>query len=686
MTDKGDEWEETIDKLEKEIKLNHLSDLEYDENEERKNKEKKKSDVLLKGEDETKNVYFENFESKPIMADSLKINTIEEKLKDKKNVSGIQTNDLIYFLRMKSQNVNLNPEDMNKTVDYLRKVQISYFIENIFSNQSNYSSMVMAFVFLLIPFYYYYPRFYEGGFWGILIGIFGMTMLISCLQKYSNIGKLQGSGTQYFRGLPIYLFVFGLLFYGIFFVFMMKLNHISFFFISLIVVYLLMTYVLRLILLSPIPSNKFKNYRAKYEYNPNAIKMNTGIEWVCEELNKRLKLNMPSATMLYQYVAYFKIEKNKNYIGDFFSNMLQPLLSVGVLYMVGDFLNSYQTEVSNIPNDLNVEGITEGGGSKVQTIPIVGMNDITDKYIYCQANYILPDFVNYDVKIKKILTERCYDKDLQKKLTGVLQDIGGIYMNYYKPLFYYVGGDKKEVKMRMNQMVDEEAMKEEIRDKMDKLLVRDEKMIKENIPFIQSLIDTFCEEYEEVFKSGEHEFEYDENILGENIQSKNAGYVWMKRGLSMLSVWILWNKILGSAWVLSRYGMSYFGGFEKVLEYYRRDWLIWRYSTMGVDRAIFENMQIKEVDTSWWDDMKSFLLMIFGTLPFLTTLNNMIFGFQFSPKYWNYIWGILVIVNMYMNMKMYGEGQPLTQMNIIYVVISIIIMTVITVIMLNRKK
>jgi hypothetical protein len=50
--------------------------------------------------------------------------------------------------------------------------------------------------------------------------------------------------------------------------------------------------------------------------------------------------------------------------------------------------------------------------------------------------------------------------------------------------------------------------------------------------------------------------------------------------------------------------MSYFGGFAKVLEYYRRDWLIWRYSTMGVDRTIYENMDIKEVDTSWWDDIK----------------------------------------------------------------------------------
>jgi len=684
MTDKGDEWEETMDKLEKEIKLNHMSDLEYDESEERKNKEKKKSEVLLKGEDETKNVYFENFESKPIMADATRLNTIEEKLKDRKNVSGIQTVDLVYFLRIKSQNVQLNPDDMNKTVEYLRKVQISYFVENIFSNQSNYSSMVMAFIFLLIPYYYYYPRFYEGGFWGILIGIFGMTMLVSCLQKYSNIGKLKGSGTEYFRGLPIYLFVFGLMFYGIFFVLMMKLNHISFFFMSLIVVYLLMTYVLRLILLSPIPSNKFKNYRAKYEYNPNAIKMNTGIEWVCEELNKRLKLNMPSATMLYQYVAYFKVEKNKNYIGDFFSNMFQPILSVGVLYMVGRFLNSYETNIGKEESDLEVEGITEGM-NKVKTMPIVGMNEMTDRYIYCQANYILPDFVNYDVKIKKILTERCYDKELQKKLTGVLQDIGGIYMKYYKPLFYYKGEDRHEIGMRMNQRIDDESMMEEIRDKMDKLLVRDEKMIKENIPFIQGIIETFCEEYEEVFKNGRRDYEYDENIIGENVKMQ-GGSSWMKFGLTILSVWILFNKILGSAWMLSRYGMSYFGGFAKVLEYYRRDWLIWRYSTMGVDRTIYENMDIKEVNTSWWDDIKSFLLMIFGTLPFLTTINNMVFGFQFSPKYWNYIWGILVMVNMYMNIKMYGEGQPLTQMNIIFVVISIIIMTVLTVIMLNRKK
>ena len=192
--------------------------------------------VLLQGENE-QDIFLETFQNKPISQDVSKMNEIEEQIK--KDVTKVSSENLIYYLKIKSQNKYLSDTDKNKTLRYLNQVTLSYAIENIFTSQLNYSSFTYALIFMLVPFYYYYPKFYSSGFWGILIGFFGLSMLFSCLQKYSNIGVIPTSKQIIFQYLPLKIFLFSLIFYFVFFVLISKINHYSLFFISIIIIYLI---------------------------------------------------------------------------------------------------------------------------------------------------------------------------------------------------------------------------------------------------------------------------------------------------------------------------------------------------------------------------------------------------------------------------------------------------------------
>ncbi len=667
-----------MEEFENKLDLNHQSDLFHEDGQMKKktSKNRKNKKVLLKGEDDEKKIYLEHFESTPISVDTTKMNQIENELKDTKNIANIPTEDLIYYISMKSQNDKLDSTNYDATYKYLNQIQISYHIENIFSNQTNYSTLVYAFIFLLIPLYYYYPNFNEAGFWGIAMGLFGMTMLMSSLQKYGDIGKLTGYGTQFFRNLSVYLFIFSLLFYFVFFVLMCKINHYSLFFVSLIIIYLLMTYVLRLILLSPVDDNKFKDYRATYEFNPNAVPINTTIDEACKELNGRLNLGLPSGQMLYNYIAYFQIKENKNYIWDFISYFFQPFVVIGVLYQLGTFINSYETDWNEM---------------KIETMPLVGMSHESLDLLTCQANYILPDFVSPDEKTKRILTEKCFDQELSRKLSGVFQQIGGTYLKLYRPTFIN-GENKNEVVM----ILDPDESKrdyymEDIMDKKTKLTEQDENIIRDNIEFINVLMDDYCREYEVIFNGGNGTgvYPYENNLIMRDVELGYKPKEYMKGILQFLSPWLLFSKVLGSGWFLSKYLLAYWtGDYGDVLGAYDRDWIVWRYSSMGVDRKKmmeWTDNDMKEI--SWKKIGLGILLMLFVCTPFLTSLTNMVGGFNFSPKYINNVWGLIVMGNFIGNNILYQQGESLTKFNMIYVISALVIMISVSVgIMMSKKE
>jgi hypothetical protein len=255
----------------------------------------------------------------------------------------VKNEDLIYYLKIKSQNKYLDENDKNKTMKYLNQITLSYAIENIFTSQLNYSSFTYALIFMLIPFYYYYPKFYSSGFWGIFIGLFGVSMLFGCLQKYSNIGNIKTSKQIIFQYLPLKIFLFSLIFYFIFFVLISKLNHYSLFFISIIIIYMVTTYVLRLILLVPTEKNPFIEYRASYQFNPNAIGLDeTGELFTLSLFNKRF------------IVDNLQVDRVKDYIDVYLFGVKQPQNRYDVSFGNNNIIVTFNQPITRVPADVLV--------------------------------------------------------------------------------------------------------------------------------------------------------------------------------------------------------------------------------------------------------------------------------------------------------------------------------------------
>lgn len=660
--------------------------------------------VLLQGENE-QDIFLETFQNKPIPQDVSKMNEIEEQIK--KDVTKVSSENLIYYLKIKSQNKYLSDTDKNKTLRYLNQVTLSYAIENIFTSQLNYSSFTYALIFMLVPFYYYYPKFYSSGFWGILIGLFGLSMLFSCLQKYSNIGVIPTSKQIIFQYLPLKIFLFSLIFYFVFFVLISKINHYSLFFISIIIIYMLTTYVLRLVLLVPTDKNPFIQYRASYQFNANAEPIHIWIEKAADEFNKRFKMSLPNGKLLYQYFAYFEIKKNPYQISEFLSYLFQPLFISIFIYLFGNFLNSYSISPSssNPIETVQSEGMEMTGGDREETeykeniypLPLIGYQNL--KYIVCQANYILPDIFNYENKIKQILTERCFNEVLQQKLTKVLMDIGSSYMKIYQPRFMYTNEMENEIYVKIDKSRDEEELRENIEDKKYKFEKNESEIQKENIPLIQSIIAEFCDEYEFVFK----EMEENENkrmipymnhhvIQLGNQSTQNIRKSFLTYLFSFISPWLLWNKTLGSGWLLSNLIKVYFGGkWEEWFEMVKRNYFIWKYSSMGIDSTVYEEMDISSIfelneNISWVSVIIKVLITFFVSVPILTSIQNIIYGYQMSPKYMNMIWISIFILNIVGNLYIKSQNESATTFNISYFVIVIAIMLGVTFWMWNQNK
>ena len=159
--------------------------------------------------------------------------SIENNLRN--NASAISTNDLIYYLQYNTNNSQLNPNNLTETQNYLSKIVNSFCYENIFINTSNYSSITTSIIGLLIPFYFLYPRFYKLGFITLLIGV------ISFINLYVKLNTLY---SHFFSKAGILFFMFTFLIYVIFFVLFNKLNHITLFFISAIISFLAINYIL----------------------------------------------------------------------------------------------------------------------------------------------------------------------------------------------------------------------------------------------------------------------------------------------------------------------------------------------------------------------------------------------------------------------------------------------------------
>ena len=166
--------------------------------------------------------------------DITRINNIELNIKNN-NISAISNDDLLYYLYYNSNNPKINPDNGNtETNDYLTLINNSFLFENIFVDKSNYTNIAYAIIGLLIPFYYYFPKMYNLGVIPVIIGIlsfFGLGSTTSSLYSgfYSNISYL-------YYGLTVFIYI-------IFFILLNQLNHISLFFISAVLSFIIINYI-----------------------------------------------------------------------------------------------------------------------------------------------------------------------------------------------------------------------------------------------------------------------------------------------------------------------------------------------------------------------------------------------------------------------------------------------------------
>lgn len=350
---------------------------------------------------------------------------IEEftKLESAKDLSQTNIKDLIWYLKEKSNNRTLNENDINQFKKNIEIYDTNYLYENIFLNPTNYSTNAIAILLSIAPFFFTYPRFYNTSFSIIIVGIIGLLMCMNIIQKQYGI-LLKNKQLSNIFILTV------ILFYLIFFILFNKLNHLTLFFLSGAIVFMVMNYILRIIISDPKRNFGFK--RLKYnENNVTFTIFNPNIDKICSEIKKRYELNM-SSEQFYKYITSFEIsEKDEKFVKtEFICNIIQPILSVCVLFLLGTILTKakdYKLLKSNI--QLLEEDLLKKSNPKMTfeqkeyeflTSPIIGFTELSNNVISNQYNYYLPKELNLQYIMESIIDE-VNDKLIKEKSAHVYE-------------------------------------------------------------------------------------------------------------------------------------------------------------------------------------------------------------------------------------------------------------------------
>jgi hypothetical protein len=666
------------------------------------------------------------------------INNIEYNLKT--NPSKVSTKDLIYYLKCHTNNNNLDSNNLNATNNYLKKINNSFAYENIFLNKSNYSSIAVPFIGLLIPFYYCFPRFYKLGALGIFIGFISLMTIFSKMNELYSI---------FFSKVIIIFIILSISIYILFFVVLNKLNHISLFFISAVISFFIINYVLRIILTLPIKSNKFNQYKASLNNNKNFTEYNLLLETTCFEIISRYNLKLPSGNMLYSYLTEFNIGTNENLYSDFFTNLFGPIISVFLLWILGFFLSTINDDTI-----LNVN-------NKISLFPIIGINEHSIKYFTCQANYILPKELNVHLLIHKIVDEYNFDESLYKKVEKALLRISYELLNQYNPKFYKLEYKNKKkiydnlkynkVFIEINKILKKNNLdfnfinennedgkysdkiiqlikKEDIpyknkaemyellshinntlkvineyntENNNNSILARDELLYdkeikKEYKDFLKNIIDKYIKNFTHNLnlKDGTL-FGYHYNITSYPFIYDKITYYSNKVFafiLRIISTWLLFAKPIGSTWLIVKYILTPSKGFKKLLKILSGNSIAWKYFSMGLDKSYFEEVY-KEVKNNNENTIFSkainficsILIFIF-LLPLLSFYNSTVFGLVSSPSWYNLLYQFVFIINILGNMYVYYNKGSVLLYNIIFFIIFIVVLIVISIILFFINK
>jgi hypothetical protein len=654
----------------------------------------------------------EEFKSKKnindINKDNFRYNKIEDALRTKK-IKDISTDDLIYYLYINTNNEELNNSNNKKLQNYFFKINYSYFFENIFTNTSNYTTVSIYLIGLLIPFYINYPRFYNLGTIGFFIG------LISFMLIYQHIHTTFG---VFFPNASRLFIILSTVLYFIFFPLLNKLNHISLFFLTCIVSFVIINYIYRILLTWPSKNNIYNKLNVTYKDDKNYVEYNDLNENVCAEIIKRFNLNLPSNRMLYSYLTVFKIEDNKNKISDFCTNLFYPFLSLFYISSLSYFLNN-----------LSIDYLEK---NKIKPVPIIGLTELSKNYSSCQANYVLPIEYNYHLFMKEYYNEDKLDDVAYSYLTKTLKRISNDLIQSYQPLFtnfYDIKEDEledhisiqsniknndnhiliqikklfKKYKLKIPENDNKNNYIEKLysiikneslpyKEKMDAynllekinvtLKVQTNKNNKENSnlnnqnidnniklaievllehekvkPEYKKYLKELCINYGEYLKKNLQDntlYGFNYNLLtykffnNKSTQKANKCFSWV---LKLLSTYILLSRPISSPWIFSNLLLLNESTINSYIKTYGNSISsMSKYISMGLDteyfKGIYENTSNNSFLTTSTKLLYKIILFMFVSLPFLQFFNNTIYGMTLNPSYYNLIYIVIFIINL----------------------------------------
>ena len=652
------------------------------------------------------------------------INKIESALKNN-NVASLSNNQLLFYLYYNSKNNNIKPS--SKASEYLQLIKNSYCYENIFVNKNNYSSIIVSIVALLIPFYFYFPRFYNVGVLAVIVGVMGFFNLGSIINNlYSN----------FFKYFYFIYFALTLIIYILFFMVLNQVHHITLFFISAIISFLLINYIGKIILTIPTENNKYNKFSATEKINQEKFtEYNQNIETVAIEVNKRYNLGLPSGNMLYSYLTVFDItpQTKNNQILNFIIMLIAPIFSIGILIMLGNLFSQFKI------NDYNL-------------LPVIGINQSSDKLYTCQANYILPSEINVNLLVNDFIEKykNEFKSDVIDKITKGLRRISDELLERYRPIFYHLSNEEiinnfiQKYDLNINQINDNSSNKnkvitiDKIKEYISNNFSNEDKfgMFKEldeirNVLYIKNkdytnsndttlakdvlqnnlnnlttdekekindIVDDFYENFVNNL-NGENNLlsGYNYNLITFNIFSpsirEKANNIF-KYLLSLISSWFLIGKTIASPFFIAYMTVNSNNNYKNIIN---NNGFLWKFISMGLDLSYFDDINENFNDNNENNNENNkplssisntlyYLIGFIILMPLLTYCNSAIFGLSLSPLYNNLIIFALVGINILINILKIKEQQPLLSFNVGYILSVIFIFIIIQIIMNYMKK
>ncbi len=650
-----------------------------------------------------------------------------------KNPSKITTDNLIQYIRTVTQNKDI-PSSENAVKEYVKIINNTYDYENINFNKANYPFVSLCLIMMLIPFYYNFPRLYTTGYLSssiALFGLFGLTTKLSELygRMNSNI-------------VAIYL-VCTIVFYFVFFVLFNKLNHISLFFMSGVIMYVMISSIARLKVCSPLENNVLSEYQSFVEINELSVPLTEHTYAATQEFKKRFNIQSTSINTLYSSLCNVKyIKREHNYL-DFFLVIAGYIVSLVVLYFSGKMFSEIEVPI-NASED-----------KTINLIPLLGWKKETFPYLFCQANYVLPKELSYHQLAHELLDNEDMDEEVYKKVYKTLQRVSNELITKFHPTFtnmenvsyglivHTIGDnevlkkiqeilkrdlssldtdyikeihqrimeadipfkDKKEMYdllshlnnvLEVHALDEKQATYENDVDLAKEVFQMDDELGKSVKGGFKKLIETYIENFEKhIHPKNNVLIGYHYNLITFTYFPKkwrefmNKVFAFL---LSFISVWLFLAKPLGTPWVLARYIMSSNYGANELLEKYKKDEPLWKFMNMGVDYSFVEKQTIPKSDKQTslmdiiWKWIKTILLFSLGMIPLMNFFSSVVFGMSIAPTYMNFIYALMLLGNIIGNMIITEKKGEYFTFNVVYFIVFFLVLLGISIVMIFLKK